>query len=84
MDDSKLFVFEAYVGKGRYLKRVDIKAKGRQGIRHKKQCHLTVVLKERGPDDYVRDSTRVIPWTPGQSKHRIKEAKRQVAEAEIS
>lgn len=44
---DRLVVDEAYVGKGRYLKRIrPWHGKGRFGIEHKKYAHLTVFVRE--------------------------------------
>lgn len=44
---DRLVVSEAYVGKGRYLKRLrPWHGKGRFGIEHKKYTHLTVIVRE--------------------------------------
>jgi len=39
---------EAYATKGKYLKRLDIKGRGRSGQRKKPFCHIVIKLKERG------------------------------------
>eukprot|EP00899_Mesostigma_viride_P019111 jgi/Mesvir1/27200/Mv07046-RA.1 len=44
IDPKLLYVAEAYVGKGRYLKRITIHAKGRSGIRRIYQSHLFLKL----------------------------------------
>ena len=41
---------EAFVGKGKYLKRISMHAKGRSGIMHHPSCRLTVVVKELNQD----------------------------------
>eukprot|EP00250_Pteridium_aquilinum_P028888 c3802_g1_i1 orf=236-1057(-) len=46
LNGDRLFVAEAFVGKGRYLKRLSYHAKGRSGIMHHPSCRLTVVVKE--------------------------------------
>lgn len=46
MDAAKLWVAEAHVGKGQYLKAYAYHARGRVGIMHKKRAHLTVILGE--------------------------------------
>lgn len=45
--EDRLVVSEAFVGKGKYLKRIrPWHGKGRFGIEHKKYAHLTVILRE--------------------------------------
>lgn len=45
--EDRLIVNEAYVGKGKYLKRIrPWHGKGRYGIEHKKYAHLTIFLRE--------------------------------------
>lgn len=46
MDVAKLVVAEAWVGKGRTFKRVEIKGRGRMGIRKSFQAKMSVVLRE--------------------------------------
>lgn len=46
LDGDRLFVAEAFVGKGKYLKRLSFHAKGRSGIMHHPSCRLTVIVKE--------------------------------------
>ncbi|KAK7049530.1 hypothetical protein VNI00_005561 [Paramarasmius palmivorus] len=46
MDKDKLIVSEAWVGKGQYTKQIDIKGRGRYGIRTTRRARMTVVLKE--------------------------------------
>eukprot|EP01113_Clastostelium_recurvatum_P031837 TRINITY_DN4022_c0_g1_i1.p1 TRINITY_DN4022_c0_g1~~TRINITY_DN4022_c0_g1_i1.p1 ORF type:complete len:252 (-),score=47.39 TRINITY_DN4022_c0_g1_i1:160-915(-) len=46
MDPDRLLVAEVVVGKGQYLKRQRIHAKGRVGVMHRPRTHLKVVLKE--------------------------------------
>ncbi|KAH7295855.1 hypothetical protein KP509_27G068600 [Ceratopteris richardii] len=46
LDGNRLYVAEAFVGKGKYLKRISYHAKGRSGIMHHPSCRLTVVVKE--------------------------------------
>ena len=40
------FAAESFVGKGRYVKKIRIHARGRFGIEKKKYCHYFLVLKE--------------------------------------
>jgi large subunit ribosomal protein L22 len=46
LDASKLVVSEAWVGKGRTFKKMEIKGRGRMGIRKSFQAKLSVVLRE--------------------------------------
>ncbi|KAF5393615.1 hypothetical protein D9757_000028 [Collybiopsis confluens] len=46
LDMTKLVVAEAWVNKGRVLKRIEPKGRGRTGIRKHKQAKMHVVLKE--------------------------------------
>ncbi|XP_002983770.2 50S ribosomal protein L22, chloroplastic [Selaginella moellendorffii] len=52
-DAEKLIVDEAFVGKGKYLKRIWPHARGRFGIREKKRCRLTVLLREMTPKEEI-------------------------------
>jgi len=45
-DKSYLWIAESFVGKGRYVKKIRIHARGRFGIEKKKYCHYFLVLKE--------------------------------------
>ena len=47
LDASRLAVQRAFVGKGRFLRRVKFHARGKQGIMHHGKAHLTFVLEER-------------------------------------
>ncbi len=47
MDASRLFVSEAIVGKGRYLKRLRRHAKGRIGTMFRYHAHLTIKVREQ-------------------------------------
>ncbi|KAJ1675683.1 39S ribosomal protein L22, mitochondrial [Spiromyces aspiralis] len=47
MNPELMYVAEAWVGKGRYHKRLDIKARGRIGVKHRPSAHMKFVLKER-------------------------------------
>ncbi|KAJ3693505.1 hypothetical protein LUZ60_008985 [Juncus effusus] len=46
LDPDRLIVDEAFVGKGIYLKRLSIHAKGRSGIMVRPKCRLTVIVRE--------------------------------------
>ncbi|KAJ1914975.1 39S ribosomal protein L22, mitochondrial [Mycoemilia scoparia] len=43
------YVSEAWVGKGRFTKRIDMKARGRFGVMHHPTAHMKFVLKTREP-----------------------------------
>ncbi|KAL8505230.1 hypothetical protein ACS0TY_016450 [Phlomoides rotata] len=53
-DPDRLIVAEAFVGKGRFLKRIAYHSKGRHGIIHKPECRLTVVLREITPEEEAK------------------------------
>lgn len=57
MEESKLLVEEAFVGKAKFLKRMRIHGKGRSGVMHKMRAHLTIVVREGN----VRRKTKVVP-----------------------
>eukprot|EP00947_MAST-08B_sp_MAST-8B-sp1_P006284 g6284.t1 len=44
--EDQLRVRECYVNKGAFMKRVEFKARGRVGIKHKPFSHITVVVEE--------------------------------------
>eukprot|EP00271_Cylindrocystis_brebissonii_P007745 TRINITY_DN2140_c0_g1_i1.p1 TRINITY_DN2140_c0_g1~~TRINITY_DN2140_c0_g1_i1.p1 ORF type:complete len:415 (+),score=43.21 TRINITY_DN2140_c0_g1_i1:380-1624(+) len=46
LDGKKLFVAEAFVGKGVFIRRLFPHARGKSGMRHRKRCQLTVIVKE--------------------------------------
>ncbi|KDQ15427.1 hypothetical protein BOTBODRAFT_173913 [Botryobasidium botryosum FD-172 SS1] len=46
MPRDKLVISEAWVAKGKTLKRVDIKGRGRSGVRKRKHARMHVVLKQ--------------------------------------
>ncbi|KAI9592536.1 ribosomal protein L22/L17 [Syncephalis fuscata] len=50
MDSEKLYVARAWVGKGRYLKRVRYHGRGRFGTMHHPSAHLKFALREREPE----------------------------------
>ena len=47
LDASRLVVQKAFVGKGRFLKRIKFHARGKTGVMHHGVSRLTVVLEER-------------------------------------
>lgn len=50
MDRSRLYVARLYVGHGSHLKRIDIKGRGRTGLKLKYRSHVYCVVKEQGRD----------------------------------
>eukprot|EP00249_Psilotum_nudum_P009835 c22180_g1_i1 orf=298-1137(-) len=50
MDGDRLIIAEAFVGKGKYLKRIRPHGKGKHGIMHHPSCRLTVIVKELTPE----------------------------------
>lgn len=45
--EDRLVINQAYVGKGKYLKRIrPWHGKGRWGVEHKKYAHLTIIVRE--------------------------------------
>lgn len=57
--EDRLVVEEAYVGKGKYLKKVrPWHGKGRYGIEEKKYAHLTVILRELNDEQWEQ---QVLP-----------------------
>lgn len=46
LDPSKMVVAEAWIGKGRTFKRLEIKGRGRQGMRSSYQAKMSIVLRE--------------------------------------
>lgn len=61
---SKLVVAEAWVGKGRTFKRIEIKGRGRMGIRKSFQAKMSIVLREGKT------------WDEKQKEHLAKEKKK--------
>ncbi|KAI8870292.1 ribosomal protein L22 [Ramicandelaber brevisporus] len=49
MNGAKLYVAQAWVGKGQYLKRYNFHGRGRTGIMHHPKSHMKYVLRERQP-----------------------------------
>ena len=55
-------VKECYVNKGKFLKRIEFKGRGRIGIRHKPYSHLTVVVEEvRYDEERTKDEEKRTP-----------------------
>lgn len=59
MLESRLIVSQAYVNKGKYLKRLrPWHGKGRFGIEHKKYCHLCLEVRELSEEEW---EAKVLP-----------------------
>jgi hypothetical protein len=43
-EPAEWFVVQAMVGRGRYRKRIDIKGRGRFGVRRRPSCFLRIVV----------------------------------------
>lgn len=54
LDPDRLLVAEAFVGKGLFKKRISYHARGRSGVREKKECRLTVVVRETTPEEEAK------------------------------
>ncbi|PRW39364.1 50S ribosomal L22-like isoform X2 isoform B [Chlorella sorokiniana] len=67
LDDSRLRVVEAWVGKGQHLKRISMHGRGRSGRRLKYRSHLTVVLREE--ENEPRRRTRIVPQLMERDKY---------------
>lgn len=65
MDESKLVVAQAWVGKGEYQRRLRIHARAKRGIMHHPQAHMALIIKER-PDEseVLAKSKPKKKWTP--------------------
>ena len=50
MERSRLYISELWVGQGQHLKRLDIKARGRAGMKRRYRSNLFVRVKEQGSD----------------------------------
>jgi len=66
MDPSRVVVAEAFVGKGRFLKRTKIHARGRFGIMHHPMSHIKFVFKELPPraERLVGERRNIRGWKP--------------------
>ncbi|CAI5463550.1 unnamed protein product [Closterium sp. Yama58-4] len=52
LEEKRLIIAEAFVGKGRYLKRLNPHGRGRSGVKHRYRSRLTVVVREMsGPEE---------------------------------
>jgi len=60
LDVKKLYLHEIYATKGRYRKKLDMKAKGKGVIKKKYFSHLTVIVKE---GQAMRKKIKLIPGT---------------------
>lgn len=58
LDGARLVVAESWVSKGKYIKRLDIKGRGRMGIKEHPQARLHVVLREGKTKSEVLDEKR--------------------------
>jgi large subunit ribosomal protein L22 len=65
MDKKRLYISQIFIGHGSHLKRVDIKGRGRCGIKLKYRSHLFVQLKEQGSDPEKYKGT----WKGGGRSH---------------
>ena len=50
MERSRLYVSQLWVGHGSHLKRLDIKGRGRSGLKKRYRSHLFVEVREQGAD----------------------------------
>lgn len=54
MDPDKLIVDEIRIGRAKYLKRIEFKAKGKTGVIRKPYCHIFVFVREiQNQDQFV-------------------------------
>jgi ribosomal protein L22 len=58
MDKDKLYVARAWVGKGKYLRRIRYHARGRFGVMHHPTAHMKIVLREREPEPDIGRARR--------------------------
>lgn len=58
LDGARLVVAESWVSKGKYIKRLDIKGRGRMGIKEHPQARLHVVLREGKTKNEVLEEKR--------------------------
>jgi large subunit ribosomal protein L22 len=71
MDPSKLIVDEIRIGRGTYLKRLEIKARGKTGSRWKPYCNMFVYVREIQQGDefvYHHLKRRKPRWKSGRLK----------------
>ncbi|KAI7841487.1 hypothetical protein COHA_004880 [Chlorella ohadii] len=67
LDESRLRVVEAWVGKGQHLKRISMHGRGRSGRRLRYRSHLTVVLREEEREP--RRRTKIVPQLMERDKY---------------
>lgn len=53
-------IAQAWVGKGRYIKRVNFHGRGQFGIMHHKQAHIKFLFKEASPVKEGKEERRNI------------------------
>lgn len=76
LDGSSLIVAEAYVSKGRYLRRSNPHGRGKSGVKHRPRCGLTVLVREMNEEEHLK-RTRMMKsrqWRKRTSKllpHRV-------------
>eukprot|EP00282_Hemiselmis_andersenii_P000058 CAMPEP_0114147096 /NCGR_PEP_ID=MMETSP0043_2-20121206/20910_1 /TAXON_ID=464988 /ORGANISM="Hemiselmis andersenii, Strain CCMP644" /LENGTH=229 /DNA_ID=CAMNT_0001241583 /DNA_START=59 /DNA_END=745 /DNA_ORIENTATION=+ len=59
MDPERLLVDEVRIGRASYLKRLEIKARGKTGVRRKPYCNIFVYVREIQPtDEFVQHSLK--------------------------
>ncbi|KAJ1976506.1 39S ribosomal protein L22, mitochondrial [Dimargaris xerosporica] len=58
LDKSRLYVARTWVGKGFYKKSLDMKGRGRYGIKHHYSAHIKYILKEAEPETAPEDRGR--------------------------
>ncbi|GJP55010.1 hypothetical protein CLOM_g14003 [Closterium sp. NIES-68] len=66
LEERKLIIAEAFVGKGRYLKRLNPHGRGRSGVKHRYRSRLTVVVREMNE----REAERVEQQRVAAANHR--------------
>lgn len=57
---ENLIVSQAWVGKGRYIKRIKPHGRGRWGIMHHKEAHIKFILKEAPTQESSKEQKRNI------------------------
>lgn len=56
-DMKNLVISQAWVGKGRYIKRIRPHGRGQFGIMHHKQAHMKFIFKEATPSTTANDKS---------------------------
>ncbi|KAI7858695.1 ribosomal protein L22/L17 [Circinella umbellata] len=82
-DMKNLIVAQAWVGKGRYIKRIKPHGRGQFGVMHHKEAHIKFLLEEAPEVEQVKASRRKIRgwndtkkvWTPLKENKPIYNAK---------